>query len=76
MYYKVLVFGNDFYFYLKWNRRLLVFVFKVEVLGKYGRVLKWYIMENCYYVGRVKVRLRLMVVMSNCYGLVSMSCNY
>lgn len=48
-----------------------MFSFKVEVIGKNGRVMKRYVMENCYYVGRLKVKLRLIVVISNCNGLVS-----
>lgn len=66
VYYKVFVFGNDFYFYLKWNKRFLVLNFKVEVLGKNGNVMKRYVMENCYYVGNLKDRLILKVVISNC----------
>lgn len=48
-----------------------MFSFKVEVIGKNGKIIKRYVMENCYYVGRLKVKLRLIVVISNCNGLVS-----
>lgn len=76
VHYKVSAFGNDLHLHLKRNRRLLAPAFKVEVLGKHGRVLKRHTMENCHYVGRVKARSRSTVAMSNCHGLVSTSCNY
>lgn len=76
VHYKVSAFGNDLHLHLKRNRRLLAPAFKVEVLGKHGRVLKRHTMENCHYVGRVKARSRSTVAMSNCHGLVSTNCNY
>lgn len=71
VHYKVSAFGNDLHLHLKRNRRLLAPDFKVEVLGKNGRILKRHTMENCHYVGRVKARSRSTVAMSNCHGLVS-----
>lgn len=71
VHYKVLAFGNDLHLHLKRNRRLLVPDFKVEVLGKHGRVLKRHTLENCHYVGRVKASSRSTVALSNCHGLVS-----
>lgn len=76
VHFKVSAFGNDLHLHLKRNRRLLAPAFKVEVLGKHGRVLKRHTMENCHYVGRVKARSRSTVAMSNCHGLVSARSNY
>jgi len=69
VHYKVLAFGNDLHLHLKRNRRLLAPDFKVEVLGKHGRVLKRHTLENCHYVGRVKASSRSTVALSNCHGL-------
>lgn len=76
VHYKVSAFGNDLHLHLKRNRRLLAPTFKVEVLGKHGRVLKRHAVENCHYVGRVKARSSSTVAMSNCRGLVSTRSNY
>ena len=76
VHYKVSAFGNDLHLHLRRNRRLLASAFKVEVLGKHGRVLKRHTMENCHYVGRVKARSISTVAMSNCHGLVSATSNF
>lgn len=70
VHYKVSAFGNDFHLRLKRNKRLLAPNFKVEVIGKDGRILKRHAMENCHFVGRLKDKSRTKVAMSNCEGLV------
>ncbi|XP_029182362.2 A disintegrin and metalloproteinase with thrombospondin motifs 6-like [Acropora millepora] len=69
MQYKVSAFGNDFHLHLKRNKRLLTPNFKVEVIGKDGKVLKRHAIENCHFVGRLKDKSRTKVAMSNCEGL-------
>ena len=71
LHYKVSAFGNDLHLHLKRNKRLLAPDFKVEVIGKHGRVIKRHAMENCHYVGKVKDRSATTVAISNCQGLVS-----
>lgn len=71
VHYKVSAFGNDLHLHLQRNKRLLAPNFKVEVIGKNGRVMKRHTMENCHYVGRLKDRSRSTVAISNCNGLVS-----
>ena len=71
VHYKVSAFGNNLHLHLKRNRRLLTPGFKVEVIGKNGRVMKRHTMESCHYVGRLKARSRSTVAISNCNGLVS-----
>ena len=70
VHYKVSAFGNDLHLHLKRNKRLLAPGFKVEVIGKRGRVIKRHTMENCHYTGRLKGRTRTTVAISNCLGLV------
>ncbi|XP_078346439.1 A disintegrin and metalloproteinase with thrombospondin motifs 6-like isoform X2 [Oculina patagonica] len=69
VHYKVSAFGNDFHLHLQRNKRLLAPNFKVEIIGKNGRVMKRHTMENCHYVGRLKDRSRSTVAISNCRGL-------
>ena len=71
VHYKVSAFGNDLHLHLKRNKRLLAPGFKVEVIGKRGRVMKRHTMENCHYIGRLKGKARTTVAISNCQGLVS-----
>ena len=71
VHYKVSAFGKNLHLQLKRNKRLLAPHFKVEVIGKHGRVMKRHIMENCHYVGALKDRSRTTVAISNCQGLVS-----
>lgn len=73
VHYKLSAFGNNLHLHLKRNRRLLTPSFKVEVIGKNGRVMKRHAMENCHYVGRLKAKSRSTVAISNCNGLVSTS---
>ena len=70
VHYKVSAFGNDFHLHLQRNRRLLAPDFKVEVIGKNGRVMKRHTLENCHYVGKLKARSTSTVAISNCQGLV------
>ena len=46
VHYKLSAFGNNLHLHLKRNRRLLTPSFKVEVIGKNGRVMKRHAMEN------------------------------
>lgn len=71
VHYKVSAFGSDLHLHLKRNKRLLAPNFKVEVIGRQGRVLKRHSLENCHYVGRLKDRSSTAVAISNCEGLVS-----
>lgn len=71
VHYKVSAFENDLHLHLQRNKRLLAPNFKIEVIGKNGRVMKRHTMENCHYVGRLKDRSRSTVAISNCRGLVS-----
>ena len=71
VHYRVSAFGNDLHLHLERNKRLLAPNFKVEVIGKHGRVMKRHSMENCHYVGKLKERSRTTVAISNCQGLVS-----
>ncbi|KAM7451153.1 disintegrin and metalloproteinaseith thrombospondin motifs protein [Porites harrisoni] len=69
VHYRVSAFGNDLHLHLERNKRLLAPNFKVEVIGKHGRVMKRHSMENCHYVGKLKERSRTTVAISNCQGL-------
>lgn len=69
VHYKVSAFGSDLHLHLKRNKRLLAPNFKVEVIGRQGRVLKRHSLENCHYVGRLKDRSSTAVAISNCEGL-------
>jgi len=69
VHYKVSAFGNILHLQLKRNKRLLTPHFKVEVIGKHGRVMKRHTMENCHFVGALKDRSRTTVAISNCQGL-------
>lgn len=73
VHYKLSAFGNNLHLHLKRNRRLLTPSFKVEVIGKNGKIMKRHAMENCHYVGRLKAKSRSTVAISNCNGLVSTS---
>lgn len=69
VHYKLSAFGNNLHLHLKRNRRLLTPSFKVEVIGKNGKIMKRHAMENCHYVGRLKAKSRSTVAISNCNGL-------
>ena len=73
VHYKVAAFGDNLHLHLERNRRFLAPNFKVEVLGTAGTVVKRHTVENCYYTGTVRGRIRSNVALSNCDGLVSIS---
>lgn len=70
LFFKLNVFGLNFYLKLKRNEYLIFLGFKVFCENSDGFMMLYLVLENIYYFGYVVFDLSFMVVVSNNGGLV------